>query len=180
MKRYRFGGMGLVILLTITLTSCKCPFGQPAFGNYRDFSIVSLFKYHPGEDYSKHVWVKIVNSKRDVRVIKQPMAMDSGFYMGEGMIGRINGVSFILSFTYEDLQKGRMPDDWEQHWHDYVIAEKPFEKFYSINTDGCENYEAFPAYCQSCKCTFCIDTALMNYLIRSGELFEYYYITNEL
>lgn len=94
--------------------------------------------------------------------------------MGGG--NNVNKISFILSFTYEDLNKGVIPAGWERHWKDFVIAEKPFALYYNIFTDYCVDKDEFPAYCRNCESTFLIDTTIMNLLIKSGELLDYHSI----
>lgn len=136
----------------------------------RDHRLISLFRFNSGEDYADHLWG---NQSGGIMIgIKRPIALDSGYYMTNYTTYPRTDIYF-LTFTFDDLDSNRIPEDWQSHWEDYVLAKNPFEQFFTVIVEDCHGkIDMFPAYCSTCESTFYTDTTILNRMIANQE-FEF-------
>ena len=151
----------LLFILSLVVSSC-CVGARMD----RDHRLISLFKFNPGEDYADHLWA---HNRGIMRGIEKPIALDSGYYMTNYTSYPRSDIYF-LTFTYDDLDSNLIPEDWQSHWEDYVLAKNPFEQFFTVIVEDCHgNLDQFPAYCKTCESTFYIDTTILNRMIADQE-----------
>lgn len=150
----------IVALMAIMFSGCCVGAGLDSSQPF-----VSLFKFNQGEDLSNHLWMTW-----DGKLIETPpVALDSGYFLFDYLVGE-SKIKY-LSFTYDDWRRHRLPEDWQDHWQEYVIAEGPFEQVLSVWTGDCHgrNLDHFPAYCPACESTFFCDTSILNRMIADGK-----------
>lgn len=158
----RKGQVLLFFLIGLIVSSCcigaKMDGAQP---------LVSLFRFSPGKDYSNHIWVNwrgyIIGGEH------RPIALDSGYYVVD-YVSYPREDSYFLTFTFDDLENNRIPEDWHSHWRDYVLDQNPFAQFFTVWAGDCHgNLNRFPAYCCTCESTLFVDTTILNRMIANQE-----------
>jgi hypothetical protein len=160
MKRTSF--FILAALMAILCSGCCVGAGLDSSSPF-----VTLFKFNQGEDLSSHLWVgwdgKLIEPETP------PVALDSGYFLFDFLVAQ-DRIKY-LCFTYDDWRSHRLPEDWQDHWQEYVIAESPFEDIFSVWTGDCHgrNLDHFPAYCPTCENTFFCDTSILNQMIAEGK-----------
>ena len=159
MKRNYFFVLSLFLCLIVSSCCVGARMG-------REHVLVSLFRFNSGEDYSDHLW----GHKRGFWGRQRPIVLDSGYYLTNIMfVGEIPDI-YILTFTFDDMENDRIPEDWQNHWEDYVLAKNPFSQFITIGINDCTgDLKDIPAYCSSCESTFYADTAILNRQIANQE-----------
>ena len=166
------------ILVAIALASCLfagCEAPCPLFGNDSDIYPASIVKFIEEQDMSNNVYVYFYRGRGPVSSYMEyrPIALHKGYYLLH-TIGAIDTADMaFLSSTYDDLEGGLLPEDWQAHWQDYYdTIHNPFMGVYYIHGSSCnKNNMGIPFYCNSCSSTFHIDTTMLNWMLEEDTSF---------
>lgn len=79
----------------------------------------------------------------------------------------------IMKFTLEEYETGNVPEDWIEHWEDYVLIENPLCEGGILPLYHCKKNRGVPYWCESCTSTNNIDTSCVNQLIINNEIWDY-------
>lgn len=156
----------LITLVSSILVSCVCPL----FGNDHYEYYGTIVKYRDGQDYSNNVLCYF--GYYDQHLIKtlcnyeRPIALHGGYYLFKPpQVIDLRGWAYI-SFTYDDLDSNRVPDDWDRDWELYFdTIQNPYEAVYELYVDNCEGRCVFPFACSKCSSTYFIDTVELNRIL---------------
>ena len=166
------------ILVALALASCLfagCEAPCPLFGNDVDINPDSIVKFMEGQDMSNNVYVYFYQGQGPVRdyLWYRPIALHGGYYLMHTFGTVIDTVEMaFLSCTYDDLEGGLLPEDWQAHWQDYYdTVRNPFMEVYGFHGSSCDKNMGIPFYCNSCSSTFYIDTAMLNRMLDEDASF---------
>ena len=181
MKKY----LVMIMLLSFTLYGCD--------RDYCTDSGVYLYKFEE-DDYSNNVCVTYRGSSENL----VPYKLHNGYYYGGNVaVPEPDGVNVVsegygkwtwvwdvyyLSFTYDDIDAGRAPADWQENWRNYVIAHTPYAEVYAgpwnCTPSGTGRKEQRRYECRDTSLRkhayFRLDTAKVNKIIDKGEMDKYF------
>lgn len=161
-------------MFMLMLNSCKvCPGGGRESVHYPGM----ILKYKQGAAFSNyfHTSKRAINEGYSSPILYlRPLANDYFISLGCNFHDEweYKGV-IILSFTTEDYYNGNVPEDWLNHWEDYILVENPFREGGLLFDFFCEEDHGVPYYCEGCTNTNNIDTSCVNRLIANGEIWAY-------
>ena len=182
----KFINIGIISALLLALHACQHGTCDEPEGY--------VYKFEDGKDYSNNVCVhpRLPLSYQ----IYVPCKLHDGYYWGGnvdfGPSGSIWDTTarddyvyiwdvYYLSFTYDDVAKGRAPSDWQENWRNYVIAHTPFAEIYAgpWHCFGFKNpaskFRRGDSTMKKYDQTYRLDTTKVNKLIDKGKLGEEYF-----
>jgi len=185
MKKYYF----LIGLLAIFFSSCESRCMQETrIDGYKYYSCF-VYKFREGMDLSNNVMIMVRGNNVIYEHGYRPIPLHDGYYL-DGPIRRATYVEpfYYLSFTYDDIENGTAPANWESHWRDYLIpcwvdgaTYDPYENFCYYGYCECPDepcgYRHQIPYNESITLhtpimeDIHIDTNILNYKIDNNLLF---------
>ena len=163
--------LSVVFIMSFFMCSCEDYWCRKQ-GTYVEKYCV--FKFPDGEDYSQY-YVIFDHFKLQPSVkpdICRPIRLHNGYYLSNSRTYDASSWTY-LNFTYDELEAGLVPDDWNNHCQDYVLVDCPYDEYYSVVYQGCRSWglETVPGYCPQCTQTYGVDTAWLNAAIDNGDFF---------
>lgn len=186
-KQHHHSGVVIVVaIICITLCSCKKYWCKRIDGNYIIDEYV-VYKFSEGEDYSRYFLIsddfKLQPSVKPG--INRPIPLHNGYYLSPPPTDRGPWSITYLNFTYDELESGLVPDDWNHHWEEYVLVDCPYKEYYSVGFPNCGDeleveLENLPGYCTQCHNTYNVDTVWLNNAIDNGVFFHLESVTRKI
>ncbi len=164
----------VVAMMCITLCACKKYWCEK---EGQDIPKYIVYKFHEGEDYSQFFLISD-SFKLQASVkpgINRPIPLRNGYYLHVPLTDRGPWSLTYLNFTFDELETGLVPDDWNIHWEEYVLVDCPYKEYYSVEISDCYDQDlqlSRIGYCGQCSNTYYVDTAWLNRGIDNGEFFE--------
>ena len=170
MRKILFLGAATAVMMT--MVSC-C--GQ--FGNNPEKEIATIIKYKDGAELSDYFHANKSNLQRgNGERLMLLVPLTDGYYIDFGNCftepWQYQDV-VVLNFTMDDYTCGNIPEDWIDHWQDYVLTENPFMEGGVLVENHCLKDHGGPWYNNECTNTNNVDTAWLNLCIKNGELWDY-------
>lgn len=155
--------------LVVLFCSCKEYWCHREPSYYEKYCV---FKYNEGEDYSQYVMIsdEFKLQPSETIGISRPIALSNDYFLYKITTSDVHTISY-LNFTYDELEAGQAPENWELHWQDYVLTDCPFAEYYTAGFSECSEIDGIPGYCPTCSSTYYADTAWLNNTITSGVFF---------
>lgn len=172
----------VVAMICITLCSCKEYWCRKEGENIPKYIV---YKFHEGEDYS-HYFLISDDFKLQPSVkpgINRPIPLHNGYYLSPPPPDRDPWSITYLNFTYDELESGLVPDDWNYHWEEYVLVDCPYKEYYSVEISDCYDLDlqlSGIGYCKQCSNTYQIDTVWLNNAIDNGVFFHLESVTRKI
>ena len=114
----------LLISITLVMTACETPCQRRYRIDGADWYSAFVYKFPEGRDLSNNVMVYKIPMVDSVRYIPgyRPIPLRDGYYL-DGPIAKTGGEPefYYLTITYDEIESGTAPDDWIEHWKDYLI-----------------------------------------------------------
>ena len=155
-------------------TSCCRNFGQDPY----DYPGM-LFKYKQGAELPEnfHSTKAYLRDKWDKPFLRQlPLQLQNGYYLTFD-VAWSNSWEYrdvvILNFTLAEYESGNVPENWIEHWEDYVLIENPLCEGGILPFYHCEKNRGVPYWCENCTSTNNIDTTCVNQMIINNEIWDY-------
>ena len=168
---------GVFCFCLLILTGCGCSDNSGG-----DFPYFYVFKYVGGEDLSHHV--EIIDNCQPMPIFLDsaeciPIKLNQNYFLNlKHPINYDYSKARLLLITIDDIENGNVPENWKEHWEEYVMDGNPYEEFYICFASHCKYsevyYKDFPFYRSGCGDKG-IDKNIINNMIDEGTLFNYLY-----
>ena len=169
--------MGSICLFFLLLSGCVCSDNSGG-----DDAYLYVFKYVGEEDLSHHV--EIIDNNQILPIFLDspeciPIKLHQNYFLNlRHPINYDYTKAQLLSITIDDINNGNAPENWKEHWEEYVMEGNPYEAFYICFTNHCKYskgyYKELPFYREGCG-EKGIDTNIINKMIDDGTLFKRLY-----
>ncbi len=167
----------IVLLCIISLSLClMAGCGCRYFGVPEVEELGMICKYKPGAELPEyyHTYKSYLRRRHPTDLVLYPLV--NGYYISFGF-ALYSGWEYrevvVMNFTRDDYYAGNVPEDWLDNWEEYVMVENPFMEGWALPIYICEENGGVPYYCKECTSTNNVDTACLNRMIESGELWEH-------
>ena len=159
-----------VFTVTLLIAGGLLMYGYDCF----ELQVYTVIKFKDGQDMSRQ-YVTRGKPERNQNNGLVLLPLHNGYYLcmrfSRPYESHPNFV-YLFSFTNEELSNGEVPEDWANHWRDYVVADGTcIEDLFEVMADCCEKDCGHPAYCNHCDPH--LDTTILNKMIDDSTLWEY-------
>lgn len=192
----RFCLISIAVIAVFTMTACESRCQREMRIDGPSYVSTFVYKFPEGQDLSNNVMIyasltpSVEGSDLEFRDYihgYRPIPLHDGYFL-DGPIPKLpdSWSIYYMSFTYDDLDRGNVPEDWKTNLKNYIVPcwinanYTPFAELYSYAFCDCddepcgyrrselynENYTLETPIMEDVH----IDTNLLNLWIDNGEL----------
>ena len=169
MKKHTYLKLFLVALI---IAGVALVYGCACIGKFRVYAII---KFKDGQDMSSQYVTHGIPPERNHIAALSLIPLHNGYYLC-GHVSRPYkdhpNFVYFFSFTPDEMNSNQVPEDWIDHWRDYVVADGTcIKELFEVVFDCCEKNCGHPAFCNHCNPQ--LDTTILNKMIEDSTLWEY-------